>query len=114
PRLSGDAGNVPCAPPDLAPVLAAELGRPVAPEPCAIGSSPGSPGGSSARPLLLPLDERPPPDRLAVPLAPAGRALLALRALHPGGIVHLASESPRLGRLVRNFLLSLHGDSVGM
>lgn len=93
-----------CSDPDLAEVLSAELRRPVA----------VTADGDRSRPLLVPLDESPPADRLVVPVAPRGQALRALRRLPPGSTVHLVSDSPRLGRLVRHAVLALHGESVGL
>lgn len=93
-----------CSDPGLADVLSAEVRRPVA----------VAAGGDRSRPLLVPLDESPPADRLVVPVAPRGPALRALRQVPPGSTVHLVSESPRLGRLVRHAILALHGESVGL
>lgn len=93
-----------CSDPDLAEVLAAEIGRPIS----------VTTGDDRRRPLLVPLDESPPADRWVVPVAPRGPALRALRRLPPGSTVHLVSGSPRLGRLVRHTLIALHGESVGL
>lgn len=93
-----------CSDPDLADMLAAELRRPV----------PVVATGDRRRPLLVPLDESPPAGRLVVPVAPIGPALQALRQLPPGSTVHLVSDSPRLGRLVRHAIVALHGESVGL
>lgn len=92
-----------CPTEDLAAVLAAELGRPVTRY-----------RAGAARPLLLPLDASPPRGLRAIPVAPSGRALGALRALRPGSTVILFSDSPRLGRLLRHTLCALHGDTVGL
>ncbi|HSM08080.1 MAG TPA: GntR family transcriptional regulator [Gemmatimonadota bacterium] len=93
-----------CSDPGLAGVLSAELRRPVS----------VTTAGDRRRPLLVPLDESPPAGRRVVPVAPRGPALLALRRLSPGSTVHLVSDSPRLGRLVRHAILALHGESVGL
>lgn len=93
-----------CSDPDLVALLAAELRRPVA-----VAS-----GCNRRAPLLVPLDEKPPAERLVVPVAPRGPALLALRSLPPGSTVHLVSDSPRVGRLVRHAILALHGETVGL
>lgn len=93
-----------CSAPDLADVLSAELRRPVT----AVAT------GDRHCPLFVPLDESPPAERLIIPVAPRGPALEALRRLSPGSTVHLVSDSPRLGRLVRHAILALHGESVGL
>lgn len=93
-----------CSDADLADMLAAELRRPVT-----VAAS-----GDRSGPLLVPLDEAPPPGRLIVPVAPRGPALQALRRMPPGSAVHLVSDSPRLGRLVRHAIVALHGESVGL
>lgn len=93
-----------CFDPDLADVLSAELRRPVT-----VAAS-----GDRRRPLLVPLDESPPAGRLVVPVTPHGPALRALRRLPPGSTVHLVSDSPRLGRLIRHAIVALHGESVGL
>lgn len=93
-----------CSDPDLAAVLSAELRRPVT---VALN-------GDRHRPLLVPLDESPPAGRLVVPVTPRGPALQALRRLPPGSTVHLVSGSLRLGQLVRQVILALHGESVGL
>ncbi|MFW6090016.1 MAG: GntR family transcriptional regulator [Gemmatimonadota bacterium] len=97
------AGDPVCSDPTLASVLAAELPRRV-----------GVTASGGRCPLLVPLDETPPAGRLVVPVAPCGPALRALGRLRPGSTVLLVSDSPRLGRLVRNTLVALHGDSVGL
>lgn len=93
-----------CSDPDLVALLTAELRRPVA----------VAAVGNRRCPLLVPLDETPPAERIVVPVAPRGPALQALRSLPPGSTVHLVSDSPRVGRLVRYAILALHGESVGL
>lgn len=93
-----------CFEPDLVDVLAAEFRRPVT-----VAAT-----GDRRVPLFVPLDEVPPAEPLIIPVAPRGAALLALRRLPPGSTVHLVSDSPRVGRLVRHAILALHGESVGL
>lgn len=97
-------GALDCSDPELANVLSAELRRTVS-----VAAS-----GDRSRPLLVPLDESPPAGRPVVPVTPHGPALRALRRLPPGSAVHLVSDSPRVGRLVRHAILALHGESVGL
>lgn len=93
-----------CADAELAEVLAAELRFPVTVSTARV----------SRGPLLLPLDESPPPDRIVIPVAPLDRALQALRDLRPDSTVRLVSASPRIGRLVRHTIVAFHGDAVGL
>jgi len=103
-RSRAQFGAAVCRDPELADVLSAEFRRPVSVKA----------GGDRPSPLLVPLDTSPPADRLVVPVAPRGPALQALRRLPPGSTVHLVSDSPRLGVLVRHAILALHGESVGL
>ena len=99
-----------CIATDLRTVLAADIGRPVGPS-----VSESSRYLLARAPLLLPLDETPPTGRrLLIPVAPLGLSLTALRRLRPGEEVVLLSESPRLGRLVRNVIGALHGADGGL
>lgn len=97
-----------CREPELARLLAAEIGR---------TSIPGLAAGelsTTGSILLHPLDQVPTTDVTPYPIAPSGETLTVLRSLRRRSTVVVVSQSPSARRLMRSAIHSLHGASVGV
>lgn len=103
---SAHDGTVPlaCEDPALAGLLGGALGRPVA-----VGRE-APPAGLMLRPLHLP----PVPSASCIPVAPAGTAMVSIRALRPGSVAVISSRSPVVRILLGQVLRALHGDRVSV
>jgi len=101
-------GSLVCHEPELADLLARELGSRCSEVPAARDTT--APGEL----LMHPLDRVPPTDALCYPIAPSGRTLSAVRRLPNRSTVFVASRSRAARSLMRTAIRSIHGESVAV
>jgi hypothetical protein len=104
----GAAGVLVCREPELAGLLARELGSR-----CARPPVTREPAGNGEL-LLHPLDHAPPADVRCYPIAPSGATLSAIRRLPDRSTAVVASRSRAAGGLMRSAIRAVHGASVAV
>ncbi len=101
-------GPLLCQEPELAELLARELGRR-----CARAPATREPMDNGEL-LLQPLDRDPPSDTLCYPVAPIGCTLSAIRRLPDRSTAFVVSRSRAAGSLMLSSIRAIHGASVAV